>query len=152
MAFSSNVRLGWLKAMYIYTIIGAGGFGLWIILAPDQLRGTFGFPKQDPVAFGVCGSVYVAFALASILGLRSPLKFSPVLLLQLFYKLIWFVAVIAPMFARATVPRYAIIYIVLYATYIAGDLMAIPFAYVLGKEAILPKGISEPTHPTASAA
>jgi hypothetical protein len=24
----TNIRWGWLKAMYLYTIIGAGGFGM----------------------------------------------------------------------------------------------------------------------------
>jgi molybdopterin-binding protein len=28
-----NVRWGWLKGMYIYTIVGAGGVGLGIILS-----------------------------------------------------------------------------------------------------------------------
>jgi len=29
-----KIRYGWLKAMYIYTIVGAGGFGLGIIVMP----------------------------------------------------------------------------------------------------------------------
>lgn len=33
-----NIRWGWLKIMYWYTIIGAGGFGLGIIV----LRGCDG--------------------------------------------------------------------------------------------------------------
>ena len=78
-----NIRWNWLKGMYIYTIIGAGGFGLGIIMIPDIMRSIFGWPDQDPIVFGVSGSVYVSFALVSILGFRSPLKFAPVLLLQL---------------------------------------------------------------------
>ena len=81
-----KVRWGWLKLMYIYTIVGAGGFGLGIIVIPNVMRSIFGWPSQDPIVFGVSGSVYLAFALLSILGLRSPLKFSPILLLQLCYK------------------------------------------------------------------
>ena len=30
-----NVRWGWLKIMYIWTIVGAGGFGLGIIVIPN---------------------------------------------------------------------------------------------------------------------
>jgi hypothetical protein len=63
-----NVRWGWLKGMYIYTIIGAGGFGLGILAMPSAMRTIFGWPDQDPIVFGVSGSIYFAFALLSILG------------------------------------------------------------------------------------
>jgi len=90
----TRVRWGWLRAMYILTIVGAGSVGLGIIIIPDLMRSTYGWPIQDPVVFGICGSVYVAFALLSILGLKSPLKFVSLLLLQLTYKVLWFVGVI----------------------------------------------------------
>lgn len=84
MSNETNIRWGWLKGLYIYTIIGAGGFGLGIIFMPSVVESLFGFPHQDRIiSFGVTGSVYISFALLSILGLRSPLKFAPVLLLQL---------------------------------------------------------------------
>jgi len=77
-----KVRWGWLKALYIYTIIGAGAFGLGIIIIPDVMESIFGWPNQDRIiSFGVTGSVYLSFALLSILGLRSPLKFTPVLVM-----------------------------------------------------------------------
>ena len=129
-----KIRWGWLKGMYIYTIIGAGGFGLGIIIIPDVMRSTFGWPSQDPIVLGVSGSVYLAFALLSILGLRSPLKFAPVLLLQLTYKVVWFIGVILPILVTARFPTYAIMYVVIFATYIIGDLIAIPFSYVFAKE------------------
>ena len=129
-----NVRWGWLKAMYIYTIIGAGGFGLGIIIMPDVMRSIFGFPGQDPIVFGVTGSVYLSFALLSVLGLRSPLKFAPVLLLQLSYKLVWLIGVILPILFGGKFPTYGILYVVIFATYIIGDLIAIPFPYVFAKQ------------------
>jgi hypothetical protein len=129
-----SVRWGWLRGMYIYTIIGAGGFGLGIIAMPSVMRTTFGWPNQDPIVFGVSGSVYLAFALLSILGLRSPLKFAPVLLLQLSYKVVWFIGVIIPLLITGAFPTYAILFVVIFATYIVGDLIAIPFPYVFGRE------------------
>ena len=36
-----NVRWSWIKGMYIYTIIGAGGFGLGIIVMPNVMRSVF---------------------------------------------------------------------------------------------------------------
>jgi hypothetical protein len=129
-----NVRWGWLKGMYILTIICAGGFGLGIIIMPDLMRSKFGWPGQDPIIFGIIGSVNLSFALLSVLGLRSPLKFSPVLLLELSYKLIWFIGVILPLLFGGKFPTYAIMYVVIFATFIIGDMIAIPFSYVFAKQ------------------
>ncbi len=130
-----NVRLGWIKALYIYTIIGAGAFGLGIIVMPGVMEKIFGWPNQDRIiSFGVTGSVYLSFALLSILGLRSPLKFAPVLLLQLCYKAIWFIGVVLPIYFAGEFPSYGILYVVIYATYIIVDLIAIPFQHVFAKQ------------------
>jgi hypothetical protein len=135
MSQDNTVRWGWLKGMYIYTIICAGGFGLGIIIMPDVMRSMFGWPGQDPIVLGVAGSVNLSFALLSILGLRSPLKFTPVLLLELSYKVIWFIGVILPILVQAKFPSYALLYVVIFATFIIGDAIAIPFSYVFAKQA-----------------
>ena len=129
-----KIRWGWLKVMYIYTIVGAGGFGLGMIVIPNVMISVFSWPSGDPIAFGVTGSVYVAFGLLSILGLRSPLKFTPVLLLQLGYKVVWFIGVILPLLAVGKFPAYAILHVLIFASYIIGDLIAIPFSYVFAKQ------------------
>jgi len=129
-----NIRWGWLKFMYIYTIAGAGGLGLGIIVIPSVMRTVFGWPEQDPIFFGVVGSVCLAFAIVSILGLKSPMKFLPVLLLELGYKVLWFIGVLIPMLIAGKFPTHAILIIVIFATYIIGNLIAIPFSYVFGKE------------------
>ena len=130
MAQEYKVRWGWLKGMYIYTIIGAGGFGLGIIIMPESMRSIFGWPSQDPIVFGVVGSVYLSFALLSILGLRSPLKFTPVLLLSLSYKVVWFIGVISPLLLAGKFPAYGLLHVVIFASYLIGYLIAIPFSYV----------------------
>jgi hypothetical protein len=76
-----KVRMNWLKGMYIYTIFGAGGFGLGMIVFPEVIKTMFGWPVAEPIVLGIVGSVYVAFGILSVFGLRSPLKFVPVLLL-----------------------------------------------------------------------
>ena len=130
----TDVRWKWLKGMYILTIIHAGGSGLGIILMPGFIRTLFGWPNQDPIVFGILGSVWVAFGLLSILGLRSPLKFSPVLLLQLTYKVLWFIGVILPILIAGEFPAYAMGYVFFFIVYIIGDLIAIPFPYVFAKQ------------------
>jgi hypothetical protein len=129
-----KIRWGWLKGMYIYTIVVAGLFGLGIIVIPEVIKTIFTWPVNEPIALGIVGSVYVAFGLLSILGLRSPLKFVPVLLMQLCYKSIWFIGVVLPLLITAHFPNYAIPTVIIFATYIIGDLIAIPFSYVFAKE------------------
>ena len=134
MSGKNNINFARLKFMYLYTIIGAGGFGLGIILIPDTMISLFKWPAQDPVVLGITGSVYLAFALLSLFGLRSPLKFSPILLLQLFYKSIWFIGVAIPLISSGKFPMSEIIILVIFATYIIGDMVSIPFSYIFKKE------------------
>ena len=134
MTKDTKIRWGWIKGMYIYTIVVAGLFGLGIIVVPEMIKSKFTWPVEEPVAFGIIGSVYMAFGLLSILGLRSPLKFTPILLLQLCYKTIWFIGVVLPLWATAHFPSYAMPTVIIFATFIVGDLIAIPFSYVFAKE------------------
>ena len=128
-----NVRWGWLKVMYWYTIAGAGGFGLAMVLFPETVRSLFGWPTQDPIVYGVTGSVWLAFGVMSIFGLRSPLKFIPILMIQLCYKSIWFIGVVFPLLISGNFPLYGILHVFVMGSYIIGDLFAIPFAYVFSK-------------------
>ncbi len=129
-----KVRMNWLRGMYIYTIVVAGGFGLGILIVPELIKSIYGWPVAEPIAFGIVGSVYLAFAILSILGLRDPLKFVPVLLLQLFYKSVWFIGVVAPLLVVGKFPIYAIGFVIIFATFIIGDIIAIPFSYVFAKQ------------------
>ena len=134
MSGNMKIRWGWLKGMYIYTIIIAGFLGVGIIFMPEMIKTKFPWPVEEPTAFGIVGSVYVAFGLLSILGLRSPLKFVPVLLMQLFYKAIWFIGVFVPLLVTGNFPSYAVPMVIIFVTYIIGDLIAIPFSYVFARE------------------
>ena len=135
MAKDMNIRLNWIKGMYIYTIIGAGGYGLMILLFPNIIKQIFNLPYQADTILGIIGSVYCAFALLSILGIRSPLKFLPVLLLQLTYKIVWFIGVVMPFLVSGRISLFELPYVIFFATYIIGDLIAIPFPYVFAKTA-----------------
>ena len=131
MAAATGIRWGWLRFMYVYTILGAGGFGLALLTMPDRMRGVFRWPGDEPIALSIVGSVYLAFGVLSVFGWRDPLKFVPVLLLQLCYKLAWFIGAVAPLLVSGRFPGYAVLTAVIFATYIVGDLIAIPFSYVL---------------------
>jgi len=129
-----KIRYGWLKGMYIYTILGAGLSGLSMILMPKTYASMFNLPIHEPINFGILGSVYLAFGLISILGLRSPLKFVPVLLAEITYKTIWFIGVILPLILKGQFPQYALINTIIFATFIIGNAIAIPFKHIFSKQ------------------
>ena len=129
-----KIRWGWLKIMYWYTILGAGCLGLAMVVVPETVRSIFGWPVQDPIVYGVTGCVWLAFGLLSILGLKSPLKFVPILLMQLTYKSVWLIGVVLPLLISGEFPTYAILHVVVMGSYITGDLVAIPFLYMFSKK------------------
>ncbi len=130
----ATVRWRWLRFMYLYTIVGAGGYGLALLVMPATVKAVCRWPGEEPIALGIVGSVYLGFGIASIFGLRDPLKFVPILLLQLCYKAAWFAGVAAPLLVSGRFPAYAIPSAAMFATYIVGDLIAIPFSYVFASD------------------
>lgn len=133
MSEDTNIRWGWIRGMYIYTIVTSGFLGLGIIFIPEVIKTRLPWPVEEPTAFGVVGSLYVALGLLAILGLRSPLKFIPVLLIELIYKSVWIIGVCIPLLVNSQFPRYAIPTLVIFVTFIIGNLIAIPFHYVFAK-------------------
>ena len=129
-----KIRWGWLKIMYIYTIVNAGGFGLGMVFVPDLVISMLKFPNQDPIVFGAFGCMLISSGILGIFGLRSPLKFVPLLLFQLFYKSIWFVAVLIPFLLVNEMQMYVVVFVLIFASYIIGDLIAIPFSYIFARE------------------
>lgn len=129
-----SIRWRWLKAMYCYTLLGAGGFGLAMLLVPGAVQSLLCFPAQDPAVFGLYGSVLLAMGLVAIPALRSPLKFVPLLLIQLVYKPIWLAVVAVPHFLKGQLPLHVVAISAVFLTYIVGNLIAIPFSYLFSKK------------------
>jgi hypothetical protein len=134
MSTDVSVRWGWLKAMYIYNIFGAGGFGLALLFFPGTIQSMLRFPPQDPVTLGLYGSVLLAVGLISIVALRFPLKFVAILFIQLVYKPLWLAVVAIPLFLKGQFPFYVVFISAVFLTYIIGNLIAIPFSYLFSKK------------------
>ncbi len=117
-----------LKILYVYTIVGSGVFGLWMLLAPASVEAAFLMPAQDPFVFGYEASALLAFGVVAAIGLRAPLTFAPVFVLQLVYKSIWLAVVFLPHLARGPVPLYAWLTAVVFVSYVVLDFVAIPFS------------------------
>jgi hypothetical protein len=129
-----KIRWGWLRAMYLYTLVGAGGFGLALLAAPGQLQTRFGFPVQDPATLKLYGCVLLAAGLMAVPALFFPLKFVALLLLQLIYKPVWIALAAIPVFLEGRFPLHIVMITVVFLVYIAGDLIAIPFRYMFSKD------------------
>jgi hypothetical protein len=132
MSKDKGVRWVWLKIMYILTTIVAGGFGVLMIFFPRMSASLFDM-SCAPATYGIVGSVYLAFGLLSILGLRDPLKFVPILLLQLTYKTIWLLGVFLPLLITGKFPSSEISTVIIFSIVVVGDLIAIPFSHVFAK-------------------
>ena len=48
-----TIRWGWLRAMYLYTLVGAGGLGFGLIVFPAATKAMMGFPARDPGVLGL---------------------------------------------------------------------------------------------------
>ena len=127
---SKKIRLGWIKILYFYTIIGAGGVGLLILLAPQFYLQQFAIPSADPYFLGTAGSVFLAFGVVSAIGLRSPLSFTPIFLVQMPYKIAWFAFVFFPQWTQPSIPVYAWMMAAVFFSYIVLDFIAIPFQWI----------------------
>lgn len=128
-----KIRWGWLRAMYIYTIVTAGGFGLAMLAFPGLLHSLFGFPVDDPTSLKLYGSIILGAGLVAIPALRFPLKFAALLVLQLVYKPIWIVVGALPFFLKGQFPLSVVMIAIIFLGYIIGDLIAIPWAYLFSK-------------------
>jgi len=117
--------------MYILTIVIAGGIGIGILIEHKFMQWTFGAECPEIVSFLV-GSVFIAFALLSILGLKAPVRFAPILLMQLIYKTIWLLSVMIFSLTNGKLEADIIPLVIVFAAVIIGDVMAIPFSEVFG--------------------
>ena len=119
-----KVRWGWLKGMYIYTIVTAGGLGLAMLAFPGLLQSLLGFPAQPATTLKLYGSIVLGAGLVAIPALRFPLRFVPLLLLQIVYKPIWIVLGALPFFLHGQFPLYIVATTGVFLVYIIGDLIA----------------------------
>jgi len=131
----SPLRLKALRFQFWLTIIVTIPLGLFIMLLPNLFQRIAGIPRQDHTYFGISGAVYMAFGLLSFLGLRNPLKFSPLLLLQFTYKMLWFLLVMGRRAAFGQLPKTWPNQAMMlgYGIFIIGDICAMPLGYLCGR-------------------
>ena len=132
MAKKKAPQFEWLKVMYVFNIVIAGGVGLSILIVPNQMKSIVPF-SGDPATYGILGSIFLVFGIFGILGLWSPLKFAPILLFQLIYMSIWLIATVLPLLFTGKFPANHTPTIVLFLLTIIGDAITIPFKEIFSK-------------------
>lgn len=119
-----------LRVMYIANIFVAGGLGLAFIISPSAIASLFGATAEVSMwAAGYAYSFMVAIAIFALLGLRSPLKFSTILLVQAATKIIWIFAIFLPALVSGSTPSWTIMLLVLFALWATGDLAVTPWRH-----------------------
>ena len=128
-----KVHPNWLRIMYIVNIGLTLPMGLALLIAPTTVLSVFGFPVQEPIWAATGYTVMVAIGIVAIAGLRSPLKFSLILVFQIIEKLIWLIVIIAPRAIAGTLPTFAMLLVAIYVPLTIGNLIAVPWKYFLTK-------------------
>ena len=121
------------KLMYIYTIITTIIFGLSIIVVPGLWFSLTDLTLQNQYIFGIVGSVWLAFGISSIFGLRNPMKFIAVLVLQFIYKVVWIFLVFLPQVIISGPSLISVILLITFLTFIIPDIFIIPWNDLLKK-------------------
>jgi hypothetical protein len=73
----SSFKMSCIKFQYWLTLIIATLLGVSVLFFPDFTLKLFMMKPQDQVVYGISGSVYLAFALLSFLGIKNPFKWFP---------------------------------------------------------------------------
>ncbi len=123
----------WLRIMYAVNIFITLPLGLAALIAPDIVSSLLGLPVQDPILAVGANAIPVAIGIIAIAGLRSPLKFSPILVFQIIEKLIWLIVFAAPNVLAGTLPTAATGIIGIYVPLTIGNLVAVPWKHVFAK-------------------
>lgn len=118
----STFRLYVMRFVYLLNFVLLG-LDVW----PELFRHQGAWDPLKGVAF----SFWAALSALSGLGIRYPLKMLPLLLLQLFYKVVWLLAVALPMWSavRSTGLAHAMV------IGVGVDLVSIPWPHVLANYA-----------------
>ncbi len=117
----SQVRLYAMRLVYLLIAIGLGS-GAWSTIIDPGAN----LNRLDGVAY----SFWAAFSALALLGVRFPIQMLPLLLLQLFYKLIWFTAVAYPLWSSGELNPMTDRMVRIFGLAVFFDLIVIPWPWV----------------------
>lgn len=127
-----DLRRRLLKGMYGVNVVGAGLPGLATVVSPGFAADYVFGAAQDPVALRMLGAVWLSVGALSLLGFRRPLRFSAIFPVEALYKSVW-LALATPTLLSGERPELVPM-AMLFAVWVVADLIATPWAYLLGGE------------------
>ncbi len=122
-----------LQVIYALNILVAGFVGLTALFFP-KFSATIVFENTIIPNYSqrIVGCLWTAIALGSVLGLLDPVKWSPILLIQLLYKGFWLIFVALPMLFQgkiADIPRGIACF---FLVWVVALIFFLPYQYLFG--------------------
>jgi hypothetical protein len=117
----STLRLNSMRFLYLFTAVVVGISAWPAVINPGKPWDTLQ---------GVAWSFYAAYSLLMLLGVRFPVEMLPLMLLQLFYKLIWLIGVGYPLWSAGHLAPMASGALKSFTIAAVLDLIVIPWPYV----------------------
>ena len=112
-----------LKFMQLYTIVGAGGFGLLHLIAPNVFVQLLNAPSNTTMLGDMfVASVFLAFSVLAITNIKTPGSYAPIAGFQGIYKTLWcvFFTVNASL-GNIDVTLFSSIYFLIMLSFAIGD-------------------------------
>ncbi|MBT5157061.1 MAG: hypothetical protein HOM48_03290 [Rhodobiaceae bacterium] len=118
-----NYDVKLLRFMQLYTLLGAGGFGLVHLFYPSLFSLILGAPDNGAIMGDIyVASVFLSFALLALITFSEPAKYAPIAGFQGLYKALWCVFLIVQLtLGTASFSLHTIVYFVIMLSYAVGD-------------------------------
>ena len=110
-----------MRVLYLLNLISLGPDNWFAIISPNE--------QAEPMT-GVAISFYAALSLLCVFGMRFPLKFTPILLIQLIYKSTWLIGTYLPAKNLGILDDNLESWFWVMAPGIVIDILVIPWGYV----------------------
>ncbi|KAL4448557.1 hypothetical protein ABPG75_005776 [Micractinium tetrahymenae] len=126
-----------MRFLYLLNIAIPGALALYHLMAPaGAARALWGSgsvaPLNPPLALPMLGAWWAAIVVVSLLGLREPYKFSPVMLMQILYKFAFLGKAIIPLAMAGRWSSIPTAPVATYASYLLPLFACAPWGYWLG--------------------
>jgi hypothetical protein len=122
-----------LQFMYLAAILGSGIAGAVVLFAPAvAMRYVFLSEVADDHVTRVLGAAWLGLGLISLVGIEDPIRYSPVLALQMVAMAAWLLFDGAPGFLAGRSDRAHKIYSAVFAVWVAALILTLPFDYLAG--------------------
>jgi hypothetical protein len=133
----SPILLAYLANIVILIPIGP----LTLLGGPNGARRVFQakFGESEGIRT-ILGSLWTAILLCSVLGVFLPVEMSPMLLIQVLYKLLWLVVFAAPRLLAGRMGELPMGIVLTFAVIVLAYPWVIPWSHFLGRLPTIPAG------------